>query len=473
MVWMSRVRRLTFNSGLLILAALLLTSSCRRKRSLPRGETAVVVVKPRHDAASPPRVTEQEPNDKPEQSQLLAINADWPAASVEGGLAGEGKQGDVDVFKLVVPESHMAVAKAMPSPDSGGNESQPPPRRLAIDITAEGSAVSLQVLDEKFKSLPSIVAEAGVPAGIPNLAVFPGHSYYIRLKPAAKVSKPATRTKTPTMAAVEPLVFPKYKLMVQLGDFEPADEREPNDGMDSAEAPVMFGNAELAGFHGWQHDQDFYRIQAPEIPSVLDMDLGAVEGVAASLQVLDGQGGRLAISRGRKSERLSLRNVSVPVGAVDAGIDARFFYVVVRSEAGENRSQRYVLRLTLGAPKLDSEIEPNDNAGNPTLVRDGTTSGFLPVGDVDYFRYVQEAQREITFEITFPTRVRGKLEVIRQNNGQTLGKAEAKKPHQTLLLAKLPSPGWPMLLRVSQGKGDGNANDPYSLRISSEPIPSP
>jgi len=403
---------------------------------------------------------EQEPNDSPEQAQLLAINADWPVVSVVGSLSGTGAGAgrDVDVFKLMVPGGRAGADKPAPSPDSSSSDDpRSLARRLTLEIAAEaGVGLSLQLLDDRLKLLETVTVDVGEAAGMPNMAVLPGHLYFFRVKAVAKPAKSA-----------EPIVTSKYKLTVQLGDFEAGDEREPNDGTESAEAVTISGTVELAGFHGWQHDQDFYRIPAPEVPSALDVELDAVEGVTAGLQVLDGSGARIAVGRGRRGERVGLHNVTAPVATTDAGAAARFFYVVVRSESGQNRTQRYVLHLGIGAPKSDSEIEPNDNPAKATLIHDGVLTGFLPVGDVDYFRYSGEGQREVNIEFATPAHVRAKLDVIRQSNGQTIASAEARKAREPVTLSKIPTLGEPLLLRLSQGKGDGNPDESYSLKISS------
>jgi hypothetical protein len=224
----------------------------------------------------------------------------------------------------------------------------------------------------------------------------------------------------------------------------------------------------LAGYHGWQRDQDFYRFALPEVVSSLDAELDAVEDVGASLQVLDGAGLRLGAAKGRRNERLVLRNVTLKPPAADAVAAARQAYVVVRTETGQNRNQRYVLRLTLGAPRLDAEVEPNDKAESATPVKDGNYSGYLPPSDVDFWRYEGEGQRDVTFQVSFPGRVRGKLECFRAD-GLPAGAAEARKPRQPLFLSAIATQGQPLLLQVSGRKGDGNANDPYTLRITSAP----
>ena len=452
--------------GLLVVVIVLAAASCRHPRFPSRGDAAaVVVVVPRNDAAGPPRVAEQEPNDSPEQAQVLAINADWPVINVEGSLSapGEGKGKDVDVFKFLVPGTRQEPVKLAPPVDSGAQPDDPRAlaRRLTLEIAADaGPGLSVQLLDDALKSMETISVPEGEVGGMPNMAVLPGHTYYFRIKPGAKAGKISGKIAEPQAGAC------KYRLTVQLGDFEVADEREPNGSKETATPLSVVGTAEVAGYHGWQHDKDFYRIPLPELVSALDVDLDAVDGVTASLQVLEGAGGRLASATGRRSERLGLRNVILRPIPPTADPASRYFYVVARGESGQNRTQRYVLRLSLGAPKLDAEVEPNDNPESATLVHDGNISGYLPVGDTDYFRYEGEGQRDVTFEVSCPARVRGKLEAFHPGNVPA-GATGAKKAKQTVLLSGIATQGQPLYLRISQGRGDGNSSDPYSLRITS------
>ncbi len=462
-------RQMRFGTGwgqpLLLSAMVLCTGSCRHRHFASRGDAAaVVVVVPRNDAAGPPRVLEQEPNDSPEQAQLLALNPDWPVLTVEGTLSapGQGKGKDVDIFKLLVPQ-HRTDPLAPTAPDSAqSDDARLVARKLSCEIAASaGPGVVLQLLDDDLKSLETISADSGEVAGMPNMAALPGRTYYFRVKALAKTGKGADSTPTGS----------SYKLTIQLGNFEVAEEREPDDALDSAQPVDMTGAADYAGFFGWRHDQDFYRIPAPEVASALDIELDAVGGVTAGLQVLDGGGARIASAKGRRGERLALHNVTVPAAAADAGAAARFLYVVVQAESGHNLAQRYILHLTMGMLKQDQEIEPNDSPTRATAVHDGTITGFLPVGDVDYFRYTGNGQREVSITVSYPARVRGKVEILRASDGQVLAEAAAKKSRQTVVLANIASLGEPLLVRLSQDKGDGNPNEPYSLRIDSTPMP--
>jgi hypothetical protein len=88
---------------------------------------------------------------------------------------------------------------------------------------------------------------------------------------------------------------------------------------------------------------------------------------------------------------------------------------------------------------------------------------------LDYFRYVGEGQRDVTFEVACPSRVRGKLEAFRA--GTSVASTETTKARQSVVLSSVATQGQPIVLRVSQAKGDGNANEPYSLKITSAPSP--
>jgi hypothetical protein len=448
----------------LLFVAVIACGGCRRGRFPARGDAAaVVVVSPHRDAASPPTVAEQEPNDKPEQAQLLALNPDWPVLSVDGELAASGQGGgkDVDVFKLVVPGRKDAHAETVDS--AGAEDIRLLARRLSLEVAAgAGGGLALQLLDEAAKTIEAVAVASSESAGMPNMGVLPGRTYFVRIKAGAKSSKAEA---VPSGNS--------YKLSVQLSDFELAEEREPDDSLASAQPVAMTGAADFSGFIGWAHDQDFYRVPAAEVVSALDVDVEAVLGVALGLQVRDGSGSRIAVARGRKGERLALRNVTVPAGRGDASPSSNFFYVVVRGESGQNRNQRYVLHLSMGSSRQDSEVEPNDNGASATVIHDGTFTGYLPIGDVDYFRYAEEGSRELSIEADCPARVRCTLEVVRAKDGHALASAEAKKAKQAIVVARVLTEGEPVLIRLAQDKGDGNANEPYVLKFSSEPVAIP
>jgi hypothetical protein len=452
----------------LVLFPALVGLACRRAPHFVRGDAAAVVVVQRtRDAGSTPPIAEREPNNTPEQAQELTWVGIPPAAVIVGRIEGAeaGKSADVDVFKVLVPGQ-------LQSSDAGrAAEMLAFAKRLSMVINPQaGTALTVELLDEHVRVVKLVTAGPGETVGLPNMAVLPGCTYYLRVKAAPA---PANKGRgTPDAGAP---TGGSYHMTVLLLDFEAADEREPNDRMESAgELSWQGGSALVAGLHGWRHDEDWYRLplDAMEPGWVLNLDLEGVEGVAAGLSVSDSAGRRIAAVRGRKGERLVLHNLVLPTVAADAGAAAaagRWWYLVVRSENGFDRERRYVLRAeaVLSETRSGFETEPNDDAARASSLADGTTTGYLPEGDVDVFRYLSTELRDLDIEVVPPSRVRIKVEVIRERDGQVLAEAAAAKVHQTVRIRGLSCPAEPILLRLSHGKNDGNASEPYLVKLTS------
>jgi hypothetical protein len=194
--------------------------------------------------------------------------------------------------------------------------------------------------------------------------------------------------------------------------------------------------------------------------------------VTASLSVHDSAGKKITGVRGRKGEKLILRNLALPGRAGDAGAFAgpRAWYAVVRSDAGVDVEHRYVLRVETALPDQGNfESEPNDDPAHASPLADGTVSGYLTVGDVDNFRYQPQAPCQLDVQATGPARVKVKVDILSSNGSQSLASASAPKPRQTAEIQGFPCPTEPILIRLAQGKYDGNASEPYSLTITSRP----
>ena len=458
-------------STVMALLAALAGLSCRRAPHFVRGDAAAVVVVQRpRDAGGPPLAAEREPNNAPAQAQELAWTGTPPAAAVKGSIdrTEAGKAGDVDVFKVVVPGQRMAV-----SSDAGpAADRLVAAKRMSVVINPEaGLALAVDFLDEAPRLVKAVAAGPGEVVGLPNMAVLPGGTYYLRVK-AAPV--PANKKgQVPVDAGVS--AGSSYQITVLLLDFEVADEREPNDRLESAGDLLWQGRSALAsGLYGWRRDEDWYRLSldAVEPGWVLNLDLEGVDDVAASLAVNDSAGRKIVAVRGRKGEKLTLRNLVLPSVAPDAGASAvggRCWYVVVRAENGLDREHRYVVHAEAVLPEARGgfETEPNDDAAHASALVEGTTTGYLSVGDVDVFRYLAAEPRGLDIEVTPPSRVRVKVEVIRERDGQVLAEAVAARARQTVRILGFSAPVEPILVRLSQGKYDGNASEPYLLKVAS------
>jgi hypothetical protein len=452
----------------LALLAGLVGLSCRRAPHFVRGDAAAVVVMQRQrDGGGPPPVAEHEPNNTPAEAQELIWAGTPPAAAVKGTIdrTGAGRAADIDLFKLVIPGQRMAVAS-----DAGrAADLLVAAKRLLVVVNPEaGLALAFELLDEALRVVKTLAAAPGETIGLPNMAVLPGCTYYLRVRAA-----PATKGRTAVDAGTP--VGSSYQVTVLLLEFEAADEREPNDRPESAGELSWQGRSALvSGLFGWRHDEDWYRldVDALEPGWVLNLDLEGVDGVAAGLAVNDSAGRKIVAVRGRKGEKLTLRNLVLPTVAVDAGAAAagsRCWYLVVRAESGLDREHRYVLRAETVLPEARSgfETEPNDDAAHASSLADGATTGTLPLGDVDFFRYLAGEPRELDIEVIPPPEVRVKVEVIRERDGQVLAEAVAAKSRQTVRILGVSCPVEPVLIRLSHGKHDGNASEPYLLKVAS------
>jgi hypothetical protein len=458
---MIRPQRALALAGLLAAAAGA-CQGCRRSRFPSRGDAAsVVVVAPRNaDELNAPLGDEGEPNNTVAAARLLPFGGDPLVAGVAGSLPGTGKTADVDVFKVVIPGLGL----------DGGETNAPADalaaRRLIVDVRPdEGLSLVLQLLDAAARPVVTTSAGPGERDGLPNIAVAPGGTYFLRLR-ADHPGKAGPDAGTGRAG---------YRLVVRVVDFEVGDEREPNDR--AAQATELGGahtNPEVAGFFGWRRDEDWYRLPVEGMPSgtVLDLELDGVEGVTAALALHDGAAVKVAAAHGRRGERVVLRNVALgpasapaPAGRDGAAGGGRSVYVVVRTEGGRNLERRYTLHVRAGMAQEGSETEPNDDPAHASPLPDGLTTGFLAPGDTDVFRYTPSVPTALDLEVTPPERVNVKIEVLREGDGQPLASADEGGRRQPERLTNVVVTT-PVLVRLTQRRGDGNADEPYQLRVT-------
>jgi hypothetical protein len=162
---------------------------------------------------------------------------------------------------------------------------------------------------------------------------------------------------------------------------------------------------------------------------------------------------------------LALGAPAAPAGGRDASAGGRAVYLVVRAEGGRNLERRYTLHVRAELAKEGTETEPNDDPAHASPLPEGLTTGFLPPGDTDVFRYTPTAPTALDLEVTPPDRVNVKLEVLTAD-GQPLASADEGGRRQPERLVNLPV-SQPVLVRLTQRRGEGNADEPYQLRVTS------
>ncbi len=249
----------------------------------------VVADTPDDGIATTPEV---EPNNTLATAQPLAVTVASPAA-VSGSLVPptSGKR-DLDLFRVDVPGPDGGL------PPSVGDAAAatPPPRfllRADLRPAAPATATTLEVLDSAGHVLLASNGLPGEAIAIPNLAVRAG-SFYLRVR-AAGTEAPAGG----------------YRLVVHLGPFDVGAEIEPNG--DAAHATELAPGGEAVGYLGWRRDQDWYRLSTAGLAegSVLSVDLDPVPEVSVTLQLYGADAHKLTEARGRKGERVVLRNVRI------------------------------------------------------------------------------------------------------------------------------------------------------------------
>ncbi|HVV48055.1 MAG TPA: hypothetical protein VHO06_00185, partial [Polyangia bacterium] len=287
-------------------------------------------------------------------------------------------------------------------------------------------------------------------------------------QPGEAISIPdlALREAAPTLLRVraggEPAGTGGYRLVVRVAPYDQGAEIEPNG--DAAHATELAPGGEAVGYLGWRRDQDWYRLPTAGIPEggVLSVDLDPVPEVAASLQLYGADAHKLTEARGRKGERVALRNVRLPAG--DPAV-----YLVVRTDLGWSADARYNLRPRVELPKAGSEVEPNDDQAHAQPIGDGTVTGYLARGDVDFFRYGTDGMALLDLEVVPPERGGVEVEITRPDN-TLLARAQGGRRAPARIDGQ-PVPGGPILIRVVPRHGAVDTDDPYRLTVSSRPAP--
>jgi hypothetical protein len=421
----------------LVLGVAVGLAACHRNGLPPRPAGAAVVGTTETADDGVATAAEVEPNDTVATAQRLVVTESTPAA-VTADLKAAGAKRDVDLFRV-----------ELPGPDAGaggaGDAGAAPPRLvLRADVRpAAGVSVSLDALDEAGHALVATTGQPGEAIAIPNLAVRAG-AILLRVR----------------AAAAEAAAAPTYRLVARLAPFDTGAEIEPNG--DGAHATDLALGGEAVGYLGWHRDQDWYRLSTAGIAdgSVLSADLDPVADVAASLQLVGADGRKVSEARGRKGERVTLRNLRIAAGD-------GFVWLVVRADAGWSGTARYNLRPQAELAKAGTEAEPNDDVAHAQPIEDGTAQGYLPRGDVDVYRYTTPGMALLDVEVAPPARAAVQVEVVRED-GTLLARAESSR-HGSAHIAGTSIPGGPVFVRVSAKKGGGNPDEPYRLTISSRP----
>ena len=428
---------------LLGLASAALVAGCpeRRQPISVRGDAgpSVVIVDPiKHPVALPPvaLADELEPDDDLEHAQPMEAGK-----GIRGTIGApqtvKGKpRADVDYYSWLEPGA--------PSIDGGGvgfNEAR-------VELSGVGGLdLVLEVLaGDGTKLWTANDAGVGEPEIVPNLALEPGHTYYLRVRALGDKSDPAH----------------PYELVVRSTQAPAGAEREPND--DAARATPLAAIGDANGFYGRRRDEDWLKLPPP--PSfagaapILRIELGPVEGVAPELKVFSGTA-LLAAARAGRGEELRLRNVGLP--AVEN------LLVMLKAAEGRNPLERWTIKLGVEAPLDGAEREPNDTLDHAQAIAlEGAQpiAGFLWPGDVDLYRVTGAGDALYTAELDGLEHVDLKLDRLGPD-GKSLAHADDNGVGQGERLPPM-ALGAAAILRVTARARDTAFDAPYRLTVSAQ-----
>ena len=323
-----------------------------------------------------PATDEVEPNDGDDTATALAIGT-----SVRAKIEPDA---DVDTFKIAVTEAG-ALSVEVAGVDG-------------VDLILELEDVGGTVLAKSDRG------GARIKEGVPNVGVSPGtYRAVVKQKklPPAKAPKAKKGAKPkPDDAGIEIKPAPIYEITARMVAPAPSSEREPDDDRGTA-IDLIVGDA-VAGFVGWAGDADVWKLSVETLSekNAIDIELGAVEGVALTVDVSDGIGQPLVTRKGPRGAPLVLRGLVpiVPDGAPP------FHYVTIKGDKS-NPETPYQLKVLAKVPQPDAEIEPNDlpDKAMPVPTDRTVVHGTWTPGDIDCFAIAtDEAARTVDISIDVP-----------------------------------------------------------------------
>lgn len=376
----------------LVLALLVLAAACgSKKRQKRTGDAAPVIVVPSpvFDGGAPGAATDEiEPNDSADVATPLAIGG-----SVRGKIDPDT---DADYYRIEIAQAGaLTVTTDLANAD------------LTVEIEDGGGTVLAR----------SDRGGARVREGVPNLGVQPGrYTVVVRKKPPPAPKKRSRKSTPPPPGPPVP-----YELTATLAEPAATSEREPDDDRGTAN-DLIVGDT-VQGFLGWTADVDLWKLSVEVLSAKnsIDVEVGAVEGVALTVELADAVGDPLIVRKAPRGQPLVVRNF-VPV--IPSGAPP-YHYLAIKGDRS-NPETAYTLRVTPNPVEPDREVEPNDTpeTAKPFPADRKSIQGTWTAGDTDCYA-IDAAVEPRTFEIELdPEEVDLALDLL--VDGNVVAKSEVK-----------------------------------------------
>lgn len=405
---------------------------------------------------------EIEPNDGVDTATPLALGG-----TVRGRI--EPAEGDVDHYRIDVTTAGA----------------------LAVMVSgADGVDLTLEILDASGETVArSDRGGARVVEGVPNLGVVPGrYTAIVRAKKAppvkarpvkpppkapkgkaAKKGAPATPPPAadpgPTIETAPPAApAPVYEITASLAPPAAGAEREPDD--DRGAANDLVAGEPGTGYIGWTGDVDVWKLSLEALSGkdVVDIEIGAVDGVALTLELTDAAGGAMLTRHTGRGAPLVVRSVLPAVGSGAAP----FYYVVVKGDRS-NPDTPYAIKVTARVLEPDTETEPDDTLDHAFAVSADRTTvhASLTPGDTDCFALpASPTAREV--DVTLEPR--GDVDLVAELvvDGKVVAKSDQPVGAAERVHGKVPA----NRVAVVRVTGKATSGD-YDLKLHDAEEPSP
>ncbi|MGE0399730.1 MAG: hypothetical protein AB7T06_23650 [Kofleriaceae bacterium] len=385
---------------LAVACALLLAAACGKstQKRTDRDAAAVqVVTQPvLGDGGTAAQATDEiEPNDGDDTATALAIGG-TVRAKIEPDT-------DVDTFKIAVTETGA----------------------LAVDVTGiDGVDLILEIEDMGGTVIAkSDRGGARIKEGVPNVGVSAGtYRAVVKMKKSPPPKSKKKKKGKAVDAGIEIKPAPVYEISARMVAPVANSEREPDDDRGTA-IDLIVGDT-VTGFVGWSGDDDVWKLSVETLSekNSIDIEVGAVEGVALSIDVSDGIGNPLVTRKGPRGQPLIVRGIVpiVPEGAPP------FHYVTIKGDRS-NPETPYQLRVVAKVPQPDAEIEPNDvpDKAMPVPTDRTVVHGVWTPGDVDCFAIGTDAAAR-TVDITIDVPPESDLDAELLVDGKSVAKGDKK-----------------------------------------------
>jgi len=331
---------------------------------------------------------------------------------------------------------------------------------LAVELAAvEQTDLTLELHDATGNLLvKSDRGAAKTKEGIPNFSVTPGrYTVVVRGKKILIKGKPPKKP---------PPVLP-YDITAQV-TAQPANaEREPDDDRGTANDLIVGDPA--TGYVGWMGDTDVWKLSVETLSAknAIEIEIGAVENVAFTLELADGVGHVLLTRKAPRGAGLVLRRLvpNVPAGAPP------FHYLTIKGTPS-NPESPYSLRVIAKNPEPDDEIEPNDVAEKAMAIPSDRTvvNGHWSPGDIDCYAIAPDpAARTIEVLVETPQEADFAAELV--VDGKVVGKSDAKGKG-TVEKVTGPVPANARAIVKIRGADAGNEGT-YEIKVTEGPAAAP